>query len=54
MTRYQIVYGKTDNVLVTWSDTPDNAHALAEKLRATGYGVDVWAQDRDRIQKTDL
>lgn len=55
MARYQIVYIKEGPVpLTTWKDSVEDAHGLADSLRASGYEVDVWAHTAQSADKTEL
>lgn len=42
MKRYRIVYSKQGYPMTAWKDSIDEARELAERLRKTGYTVDVW------------
>ena len=54
MSRYQIVYIKGGFPLTGWSDSPDNAHRIADRLRSAGYSVDVWEHTKEGSRKSDL
>ena len=55
MTRYQIVYTKEGHApLTTWKDSAEDAHDLADRLRVSGYEVDVWAHTAESAKKTEL
>ncbi len=52
--RYQIVYTKGSVPLQRWEDESQAAHDIAERLRAVGYTVSVWAHGEDVARGTDL
>lgn len=53
--KYQVVYTKpnSEHPLQTYKPTKEDAFALAEQLRAAGYGVDVWEHSEAGARRID-
>lgn len=48
--KYMIVYCKT-NPLTTYRNTIEEAKCLEEKLKNSGYTVDIWEEDENGARK---
>lgn len=48
--KYMIVYGKTDP-LTAYRNTLEEAKCLEEKLKNSGYTVDIWEKDENGARK---